>query len=171
MFEMAVQLGGNSAHTPALFGHVLSWLSGNGVVTAGSSLYETPPWGYSSERNFLNAVILWKTDLRPEPALVELLALERRLGRMRSTNSTGYQDRSIDLDILLCNDLVLATDELILPHPRMAERRFVLEPLNELMPDWIHPIHQKTIYRLLSDCSDRAALSKIKEWKNWAGII
>jgi len=171
MFDTAIQLGGNSAETLNLFQSVLEWLRNRGEILKGSSLYVTAPWGFESERSFLNAVVVWRSGTSPEILLRELIRLECELGRKRSADSSVYQDRSIDLDILLSNDLVMATDELNLPHPRMADRRFVLEPLNEILPDWRHPVNTKTIEQLLAECPDRTYVEKIKEWNNWTGNI
>ncbi|OAV75861.1 Bifunctional folate synthesis protein [Bacteroidales bacterium Barb7] len=125
-----------------------------GDVLALSTLYETEPWGFVSENTFLNAALLLDTALFP-PALLDLtLCIETEMGRTEKTGS-GYQDRLIDIDILLYNDLVLQTDRLVIPHPLMHCRLFVLEPLAEIVPHTLHPVLHKTVGELcVESCKD-----------------
>ncbi|MDX2443903.1 MAG: 2-amino-4-hydroxy-6-hydroxymethyldihydropteridine diphosphokinase [Bacteroidales bacterium] len=124
-----------------------------------SSVFESEPWGFQDEINFLNQVICVETKLPPHDLLEELLAIEKEMGRMRSRS--GYQSRVIDLDILLYNDLIVSDDKLKIPHPRLHERRFTLEPLNELLPDFIHPVLGRTVNELLNDCQDKLIVKKL----------
>lgn len=127
--------------------------------TIESSIFESEPWGFQDEINFLNQVICLETKLSPHDLLEKLLAIEKEMGRMRSRS--GYQSRIIDLDILVYNDLILSDDKLKIPHPRLHERRFTLEPLNELMPDYIHPVLGRTVNELLNDCQDKLIVKKL----------
>ena len=102
-----------------------------GTLEALSSLYETEPWGFSSPNKFLNAVICLETDKAPELCLALIKGIEREMGRTYSREN-GYEDRIIDIDILLYGDLILQTETLTIPHPRMGERDFVLRPLAEI---------------------------------------
>jgi 2-amino-4-hydroxy-6-hydroxymethyldihydropteridine diphosphokinase len=97
-----------------------------------STIRETEPWGYADQPRFLNAVAELETSLGPRPLLEQLLAVERELGRERTGRRWG--PRTIDLDLLLYGDLAVDEPELTVPHPRLAERLFVLEPLAELAP-------------------------------------
>ncbi len=110
-----------------------------------SSIYESEPWGYSDQPQFLNQVISAHTDLEPLPLLTFLKDIELRLGR-RETFRFG--PRLIDLDILFYDDLVLDTPTLTIPHPRIAERAFILIPLAEIAPDLFHPGLQKSTQQL-----------------------
>lgn len=110
-----------------------------------SSPYRTAPVGMESDNWFSNAVGLVETTLRGEELLDSLQMVERDFGRVRKTGDKGYQDRTIDLDILLFGDTISANPLLTLPHPEMADRRFVLEPLLEIAPDLVHPVNGLTV--------------------------
>ncbi|NJN44873.1 MAG: 2-amino-4-hydroxy-6-hydroxymethyldihydropteridine diphosphokinase [Anaerolineae bacterium] len=113
-----------------------------------SSVYETEPWGFENQPNFLNQVIEAETTLPPTDLLHHLKSLENQLGRKPSFQ---FGPRLIDLDILFYDDLVLDTLALSIPHPRLHERAFVLIPLADIAPDFIHPVYQKTIRELLEN--------------------
>lgn len=130
-----------------------------GELVALSSFYQTRAWGMDNAPDFLNAVLLLKTDLEPEALLELMLELEQELGRVRS-KSDGYENRSIDLDLLFYDDLVLETEDLSLPHPAIAKRRFVLEPLTELAPELQHPSLNQSMEELLHACTDETAIEK-----------
>ncbi|MDR1729908.1 MAG: 2-amino-4-hydroxy-6-hydroxymethyldihydropteridine diphosphokinase [Prevotellaceae bacterium] len=119
-----------------------------GTIEALSSLYETEPWGFSSPNKFLNAVICLETDKDPWLCLALAKGIEREMGRVYSCNS-GYEDRIIDIDILLYDDLILQTENLTIPHPHMKERDFVLRPLAEIAPGLKHPVSGESIEQLL----------------------
>jgi 2-amino-4-hydroxy-6-hydroxymethyldihydropteridine diphosphokinase len=114
-----------------------------------SSIYETSPVGIPDQPRFLNAVIELSTPMVPRELLAEVKKIEKDLGR---SELTRWGPRTIDLDILLCNDDVIVSDELTIPHPRMTERKFVLVPLAELDPAVVHPVEQKTVETILARC-------------------
>ena len=104
-----------------------------GRVVAMSSLYETDPWGYKSENKYINAVVAVDTELSPRGLLAHTQAIERLLGRDSKTVDGAYHDRTMDIDILLYDDVTVDETDLKIPHPRMGERDFVMNPLKEVM--------------------------------------
>ena len=123
-----------------------------GFVKQKSSIYETEPWGFNSFNNFLNQVIVVVTSLQPKEVLSIALDIEREMGRSRSIES--YEDRIIDIDLLLYDDLVLNDLNLKIPHPKLHLRKFVLEPLVEILPKEHHPVFQKSYRELLNSLEE-----------------
>jgi 2-amino-4-hydroxy-6-hydroxymethyldihydropteridine diphosphokinase len=119
-----------------------------GVVIAASSLYQTEPVGLAGQPGFLNGVLALRSALEPEALLSELLAIERQHGRDRH-HSLSQAPRTLDLDLLLVDDLVLSTPTLVLPHPSLHLRRFVLAPLEEIAPTLVHPLLRRSVEDLL----------------------
>ena len=120
-----------------------------GKVISLSAFYTTEPWGFTSENTFVNAVCKVDTSFLPMEVLQITQAIEKDLGRIHKSVHGNYSDRSMDIDILLYDDIILHTDQLTIPHPLMCERKFVLEPLVEIAPELIHPITGKTFKEYL----------------------
>lgn len=107
-----------------------------GNVHSLSAFYATAPWGFESENTFLNAAACIETLLSPHELLTVTQQIEREIGRTAKSVNHTYADRLIDIDLLMYDDLVINEPDLILPHPLMHERRFVMEPLSEIAPNW-----------------------------------
>jgi 2-amino-4-hydroxy-6-hydroxymethyldihydropteridine diphosphokinase len=142
-----------------------------GEVTSISPIYNSPSWGFESD-DFLNACIRLETDKTPETCLDLLMQLEKSMGRER-TSGQGYKSRIIDLDIIYYESKVIASENLTIPHPSMAERRFVLRPLADIAPQFYHPILKKDSRNLLQECRDKGKLEKTssKLYKNRTALF
>lgn len=125
-----------------------------GEIVAKSRLYESEPWGFQSEHWFLNQVVKIETSLSPDALMRTLLQIENELGRDRSVQHKGYVSRPMDLDILYFGQQIIDTQLVIVPHPRLYQRRFTLLPLCDVAPDFVHPIMKKNNLQLLDECRD-----------------
>jgi 2-amino-4-hydroxy-6-hydroxymethyldihydropteridine diphosphokinase len=134
-----------------------------GKITCRSAIYETEPWGFESSDLFWNQVLELQVDISAPKVLQKTLQIEQELGRTRKINQ--YDSRVIDIDILFYDDQVIELPELVIPHPRIQERKFVLVPLNEIIPDKVHPVLQKSIHQLLAECPDLLKVEKVEDSK------
>ncbi|MCF8297592.1 MAG: 2-amino-4-hydroxy-6-hydroxymethyldihydropteridine diphosphokinase [Saprospiraceae bacterium] len=116
-----------------------------GIISVESSIYETEAWGFKTEEKFLNQAIIIETDLLPNEILRKSAAIEKQMGRKKLQH---YDSRIIDIDILFYDNWVIKSKKLTIPHPHLHERQFTLKPLNEIIPDFIHPVFEKTIKHL-----------------------
>lgn len=159
--EVYILLGsnlGNRQEYLFLARQALSHLVGEIVHT--SAMFETAPWGSSAdEQLYLNQAVMLSSSFSPATLIRQTLKIERTLGRNRS--NLRYAARTIDIDIIFFNHIILDTLSLTLPHPRMQLRRFVLEPLNEIASGFIHPVFNLTIYSLLQKCEDVLMVKKM----------
>lgn len=128
-----------------------------GNIEMCSSIYESEPWGFSSDKMFVNQVVLLKTELSPFELLKKNQQIEKKLGRKKI--GKDYESRLIDIDILFYNDEIIETVNLIVPHKQLHKRMFTLLPLYELNKNLIHPKIGKTISELKRECND---LVKVK---------
>lgn len=160
-------IGGNQGDRAALLQQATDLIHNRiGSVVSLSKIYSTAPWGQfkpgEEPQDFLNCALKVATSLTPFEALSAALAIEKELGRTRPTNDKStssqsqrlYSSRPIDIDLILYDTLTLDTHDLTLPHPRMQLRRFVLQPLCDIAPDYIHPILNKPLIQLLKECPD-----------------
>ena len=130
-----------------------------GPVTRQSSLYATAAWGNTKQPDFLNQVIIVETELTAVQTMQTILKIEKMMGRIRTIKNAP---RIIDIDILFFNNEIIDQKDLIIPHPQIQNRRFVLIPLNELAPNFNHPVLGLSIHELLKICPDRLTVKKFK---------
>jgi 2-amino-4-hydroxy-6-hydroxymethyldihydropteridine diphosphokinase len=130
-----------------------------GRMIVSSSVYETEPWGFSHRNSFYNQALGLITRQKPHELLQTLLIIEKELGRIRKPGK--YQARTMDIDILLYGNAVIRQPDLVIPHPRIQDRRFALAPLAEIAPDQIHPVLGLSIRQLLKECSDMGWIRKL----------
>lgn len=146
MAHVYIALGSNLGDRRACLDEALRRLAPAGRLVCASSYYETDPVGYLEQGRFLNAAAHVVTDLIPHAFLGHLLTIEAELGRVRTIRNGP---RTIDLDILFWDQQIIDEPGLVVPHPRLHERLFVLEPLNEIAPDLMHPRLNLTVRALL----------------------
>lgn len=159
MAEVFILLGGNVGDKAKIFEQTRKLIGERiGLITKVSSIYATESWGFESAM-FWNQGIIVTTSLSPLEVLQESQVLEKELGRIRK--STRYEDRIIDIDLLFYDNLQIRTPELTIPHPKIAERKFVLVPLNELDPEKYHPVSGKRIRELLLICPDQLKVDRL----------
>jgi 2-amino-4-hydroxy-6-hydroxymethyldihydropteridine diphosphokinase len=130
------------------------------TIEAVSRVYQTEPVGYREQRDFWNLVLRARTSLAPRTLLQQILRIEESLGRTRSTRN---EPRTIDIDLLGYDALVLHTEELVLPHPRLHERTFVLYPLAEIAPDFYHPERKQSVQDLIAALPERTRAVPLEE--------
>jgi 2-amino-4-hydroxy-6-hydroxymethyldihydropteridine diphosphokinase len=154
-----LSLGSNLGARAVNLEMAISRLEELGRVKAVSSFYETEPVEVTDQPMFLNCAVALETELMPRMLMRAVLDIEREMGRRR-TQAKG--PRTIDIDILLYGNAVIVTRDLVIPHPRMAERRFVLQPLADLAPDLRHPVTRQTVREMLAALPDTV---EVRTWK------
>lgn len=152
-------LGGNLGDRQATLKQAQTRLEEQvGELISASGLYETAAWGVTDQPPYLNQVLAFETELAPLAVLDRTQAIEQALGRVRREH---WGARTLDIDLLYYDDLILQTDQLTLPHPLLPDRRFALVPLCEIAPDFLHPILQKRNWEILRDCRDVGTVSTL----------
>jgi len=132
-----------------------------GKVVKLSSIYETEPWGFDHNNFFLNQVIQVSTLHKPHELLNYTLSIEKDMGR--SGNYKKYEARIIDIDVLFYEQIIVNTKNLIIPHPKIQNRMFILKPMSELSKDYIHPVLNKSIELIKNECVDKLIVRKVAE--------
>ena len=156
--QLFLSLGGNLGNTREIFEGAYPLIEKKiGKISVYSSIYQTEAWGPIPQADFLNQVLLVSTSLKPEACLTELLEIERQFGRERKER---WGPRTLDLDILYYSDVVIAESDLSIPHPRIAERKFILTPLAEIAPLFEDPVLRKSMMTLLADCTDNSQVNR-----------
>jgi 2-amino-4-hydroxy-6-hydroxymethyldihydropteridine diphosphokinase len=164
MHKVFLGIGGNIGNKHNNFKKVLQFIEKElGEIKKKSSVYETPPWGFDTKDNFWNQVIMIETDLSPLLLLSGIYNIEKQFGRTRK--SADYSSREMDIDILYYDDLYLESENLIIPHPKMQLRKFVLVPLNEIAPGLKHPLLRFTSFQMLENCKDASVIFKLDDSK------
>lgn len=158
MNKVYLSIGGNLGNRKANLAKAAYLIEHQiGSVLAISSLYETKAWGVENQPNFLNQALVVETTLSPQKALEKALTIETKMGRKRERK---WYTRLIDIDLLFFEQQIIKTDDLTLPHPYLAKRNFVLVPLAEIAPNFIHPTLHKSISELLKACPDTLPVTK-----------
>lgn len=129
-----------------------------GEVIHASSIYKTAPWGNTNQQDFLNQVLWVETDKNPREVLELVLAIELKMGRVREQK---WAPRTIDIDILFFDDLLIQEPDLQVPHPLLHLRKFTLQPLLEIAPTLLHPLLKQTITDLVATCPDDSLVEKL----------
>lgn len=129
-----------------------------GRINSASNIYNTAAWGKENQNDYLNQVLEIETTLSPETLLATILHIEQALGRKRKIT---WEPRIIDIDILFYEQHICASEKLTIPHPFIPKRRFVLTPLAEIIPNFVHPFLKKTISQLLEECPDKLRVEKM----------
>jgi len=160
MHTVFIGLGGNIGDKPENFKRAHTLINERlGQIQLESSIYETPPWGFHSEHFFWNQVVQIETKLEAEELLWHMKELEDKFGV--KSKDERYTNREMDLDILYFDEVYLEDKELIIPHPRIHERKFVLVPLVEIAPDYKHPLRRLTNLQMLENCRDKSIIRKV----------
>lgn len=161
MARLILLLGGNEGNIIETFRSIYPKLEEQlGDIVQYSGLYESEPWGFESELNFINQVVEVECFLSPKEVLSITHDIESSLGRAKKSNN-GYASRPIDIDILFFDDIKMVTPDLTIPHPRLHERMFTLLPLAEKWADYLHPKNNRTIRQLTDECRDTRWVKRI----------
>lgn len=163
--KIVLSIGSNQGNRKSLIEQAIETINREvATVISVSQLYESPSWGFESDP-FYNCAILIHTAISPSKVLSKILKVEKHLGRLRTTEK-GYKARSIDIDLICCNDLILDSETLQIPHPQMQNRLFVLLPLKDLNIDFVHPVLNKNVQELLLNCPDKSECKVIDSLRN-----
>ena len=161
--NIVLLLGGNIGDTRGYLRNALTLLEQYmGFISQQSYFYKTASWGYHSN-DFINIGLVIETSKNAEECLNITQDIEDELGRIKEDSSDVYSDRTLDIDIIFYNDLIFKTEKLTIPHPRMHERNFVLQPLVEMIPEFEHPVLKKTISELANNCTDTSKARLLNE--------
>lgn len=153
-------VGGNMGDRLANILEAKRQLLGMGCkMEAESGIYQTKAWGIEEAPDYYNQMLKIGTDKKGAELMTTLLDIEKSMGRIRSDNRNA--SRTLDMDILFFNNEIIKSELLEVPHPRLHLRRFVLEPLNEIASELIHPVLNKTIHELLIECTDTSAVKRL----------
>lgn len=152
--KVVLALGGNKGNVNETFKKAIGLIKTNiGLVSKSSSLYKTAAWGVTNQPDFINQIIVVETKMSPTELLGICMKIETLLGRTRNSENR-WKERVIDIDILFYNNEIILLPNLEIPHPEIENRKFILVPLVEILPNFIHPKLKKSIKSILNNCSD-----------------
>ncbi|MHA8077093.1 2-amino-4-hydroxy-6-hydroxymethyldihydropteridine diphosphokinase [Aquirufa sp. TARAVU-A1A] len=158
--QVFLSLGGNLGNTQEIFEACYPLIENKvGSILQQSSLYRTAAWGQQDQADFVNQVLLVKTELLPEAILEAIQAIEKDFGRERKVT---WGPRTLDLDILFVDQQIIQTANLQVPHPHIQDRKFILIPMQEIAADYEHPVLNKSIAKLLLETKDSSAVTLIQ---------
>jgi len=159
MSKVYFSIGSNKGNRSGLINEAIDKIDiAIGRVELKSNIYETKSWGFNSN-NFYNICLLIESSISPDLILNKILIIEKEMGRLKTGDQ--YNDRCVDIDILFVDDIIVNSKNLIIPHPRIQLRKFVLTPMLDLAPDLIHPILNKSSRQLDLECDDNDQPIKI----------
>lgn len=159
--QFVISLGGNIGDVKETFYQVIMQMELIiGQITNKSNIYKTQAWGNTNQPDFLNQVVVLNSTKSISEVFFSLQELEKKYGRFRHTESK-WAPRTIDLDILFVDDTIVKTESLTIPHNLLHNRLFVLTPLTELMPNFVHPVLKVTLQTLLNACTDNLSITKL----------
>lgn len=161
MNKVFLLIGGNMGNRLQNLHQAIKLLSAAcGPVVQQSAVYETAAWGKTDQAAFLNQALLLTTSLSARELIITILSVEEQMGRQRLEK---FGPRLIDIDMIFYNDDVIDEPNLTIPHPELQNRRFVLAPLNEIAPSFVHPVLNKTVAELLKECKDELEVAIFKK--------
>lgn len=160
MHTVVLGLGGNEGDRLLLLSEAVRLLEKEMKLVRASAVYETAAWGRESGSPYLNQVLVLQTKMSPENTLAYIQRIEHRLGRKREAK---WGDRTMDIDILYFDNEVIQSAELQVPHPQISDRKFVLAPLVEVLPEYIHPVEKMSNKELLRNCKDPLAVDRFSD--------
>ena len=154
-----LSLGGNLGNTQEIFEQSYPAIENKvGKILQKSSLYRTAAWGFKDQADFINQVILLESELNPQEILTEIQAIEKQFGRERIVT---WGPRTLDLDILFIEDLIVQNEKLQIPHPQIQNRKFILIPMHEIAESFEHPVLKKSIAELILETTDVSSVKII----------
>lgn len=161
--NIVLLLGGNIGDSRGYIRNALALLEQNlGFISHLSSFYQTQAWGFNAN-DFINLAVVIQTSLEPNKCLEITQEVEEELGRIDQNSGQNYASREIDIDIIFYEKEIINTAQLVIPHPKMQERNFVLQALSEIIPDFAHPILNKNIKELAAICPDKQSTKQLYE--------